>query len=849
AHIFQKKQGSGARAYPVPESVPHLRFDEAEKTLARQQRATTERITHSELHQRLLEEYAPPSIVVDEHYEIVHLSDRAGRYLHVAGGEPSQNLLKLIRPELRLDLRSALYQATQRRAAVEARGLKLSIDEAVETINILIRPVLHTGDVTRGFLLVLFERADNVDGQTDVVISSDEPVAKHLEEELIRLKSQLRVSNEQHEFNAEELKASNEELQAMNEELRSAAEELETSKEELQSINEELRTVNQELKVKVEETTLASNNLQNVINSVDIGTIFLDRGLRVAFFTPAARTLFNLIPSDLGRPLSDLTGHLVYDHLTSDAESVLEKLHPVEREVRTNDGRVFMMRVLPYRTAEDRINGVVITFIDVTSLKRTQDALKASEERLRLVLEGAKDYAIFTIDTDRRITSWNKGAEAVMGYSEKEIMGQLGDIIFVPEDRAREHPVMEVSKARQFGVAENERWHLRKDGSRFYGSGTVRPLEDSTGKITGFVKVMRDLTEQKRAADALVQSEERFRAMVSQTNAGLLHTDLNGIITLVNSKLCDILGYSERELLGKSIWELTFADDRETNRQIFDSLRTKMIPSEAEKRLLHKDGFPIWVSESLSAIRNERGEAESAVAVILDISSRKELEEQKDEFIGIASHELKTPVTSIKAYTELLQERLEKTGHEENVMLINKLGSQVDRLVELIRNLLGTTRIAEGKMVLNLETLDLRELVKEQIEEFKRFSNKHKFVLKSSDVRPVDADRERITQVLTNLLSNAVKYSPDGGKVGVTIEEEDNEVKVTIADKGVGIADDAKDRIFDRFFRASTATNETQPGMGLGLYITAGIVHRHGGTISFESKIGKGSKFWFILPI
>ena len=198
---------------------------------------------------------------------------------------------------------------------------------------------------------------------------------------------QLRTSNEHHELQAEELKASNEELQAMNEELRSAAEELETSKEELQSINEELRTVNQELKVKVEEVSLTSNNLQNLVNSTDIATIFLNRSFRVQLFSPSARELFNLIPTDYGRPLSDITHRLEYPDLMKDAETVLDKLNTIEREVRTTDGRIFTMRVLPYRTAEDRIDGVVVTFFNVTERKRAEEAVEVELKDTSLLHE------------------------------------------------------------------------------------------------------------------------------------------------------------------------------------------------------------------------------------------------------------------------------------------------------------------------------------------------------------------------------------------------------------------------------------------------------------------------------
>jgi PAS domain S-box-containing protein len=330
----------------------------------------------------LLEQYAPPSVVVNEEYEIVHISERAGRYMRIAGGEPSKNLLKLVQQDLRLELRSALYQAVQRHAPVEARGLKVTVGDHTETVNIHVRPVLRQGDMARGFLLVLFEPGIADKSEPEILVTVDDGVARQLEDELMQLKTELSSSNEQHEYQAEELKASNEELQAMNEELRSAAEELETSKEELQSVNEELRTVNQELKVKIDEATFTANNLKNLINSTDIATIFLDRSLRVVMFTPAARNIFNLIPADYGRPLTDITSKLDHQNLQEGAEIVLEKLTTTEQEVATFGTNIYLMRISPYRTAEDRINGVVISFIDITARKEAEQLLQENMDEL-----------------------------------------------------------------------------------------------------------------------------------------------------------------------------------------------------------------------------------------------------------------------------------------------------------------------------------------------------------------------------------------------------------------------------------------------------------------------------------
>ncbi len=351
-------------------------------------------------HLKLVEQYAPPSVLVNEEYDIVHSSEHAGRFLRFAGGEPSRNLLKLAHPALQLDLRSTVMAAKQTGAPSEARRIRVELEGAERLVNLIVRPS------DAGFLLVIFEEEKDAPASREAGSLADamagdkamETVVQGLEEELQTTKDRLRSTLEQGETATEELKASNEELQAINEELRSASEELETSKEELQSVNEELTTVNHELKNKVDEAGRANSDMQNLMQSTDIATIFLDRALKIKRFTPRATELFNVIPADLGRPLEHITHKLDYGFLTQDAAEVMTTLRLKEREVRggTADSR-YLVRLAPYRTPDDRIDGVVLSFQNITELKRASDALSESEERFRTLFDWM-DEGYFVIE-------------------------------------------------------------------------------------------------------------------------------------------------------------------------------------------------------------------------------------------------------------------------------------------------------------------------------------------------------------------------------------------------------------------------------------------------------------------
>jgi two-component system CheB/CheR fusion protein len=322
----------------------------------------------AEVHQRLLLQHAPPSVLVNPDYDIVRISRGGGRFLELAEGEPATNLLKLIHPSLRIELRTALFQAAEQDGSAETRRVRLDVAGETRLVSLVVQR-LREPDWMRGYMLVIFNDSADISGSEPSAVGDAEPLVRQLEEELQRTKDQLRATIEQYETAVEEHKAANEELQAINEELRATTEELETSKEELQAINEELTTVNQELKHKVEELGQSNNDLQNLMASTQIGTIFVDRELRIRRYTASAQAIFNLIASDINRPLAHITHKLDYDQLTTDAAQVLETLAKVEREVQSADGRWYLARMVPYRTIDDKIDGVTLTFVDITDQK------------------------------------------------------------------------------------------------------------------------------------------------------------------------------------------------------------------------------------------------------------------------------------------------------------------------------------------------------------------------------------------------------------------------------------------------------------------------------------------------
>jgi two-component system, chemotaxis family, CheB/CheR fusion protein len=828
-----------------------------------------------ELHFKLLEAMAPPSVLVDAEHDIVHLSANAGQFLQYGGGEPSKNLLKAVHASLRIELRAALYQAAQTHGGTETlvRPVELG-GESVE-VEIRVKPVRAAG---ADMFLVMFMARPAGTGPLASPESpqpaATDPIAHQLDRELERLKAHLRDTVEQYEASTEELKASNEELQAMNEELRSATEELETSREELQSINEELTTVNHELKGKVDELGQANSDMQNLMDATAIATVFLDRELCITRYTPAAVTLFNLIASDVGRPLADLATALDYPQLSQDARRVLERLVPIEREVGLPDGSWFLSRLLPYRTIEDHIAGVVVSFIDITERKQ------AEEVRLWLSAVVAQSTdAIKSFAMDRTVLSWNAGAERMFGYSADEMIGKPMSMLIVPgREKEQEEILAEVGAGR--AVVNFETLRRRKDGSHIHVSLSVSPIKDADGRVVGGTAIARDITQQKQAAEALRSSEERLRLVVENaTEYAIFSTDLQRRVTIWNNGARRLLGYAESEVLGHSA-DIIFTEEDRAAKAPELEMATALSQGRASDDRMHqrKDGSRFWASGAMMLMRDAQGQAVGFVKILRDQTVEREtrqalersqaqllkaLEENekarselqaadtaKDRFLAVLSHELRNPLASIdSAAALLLTPALPAVDRGSAAQVIKR---QAGAMKALLDDLLDVSRLKLGRLQLHRERVTLAAVVNAALETTRPLLEAAHHSLKvdlPSYPVEMDADPLRLGQVLANLLANAIKYTQPGGLITVKARLDGRQAVITVADNGVGMEPAQIDRMFEMFAQAPGLADRGNDGLGIGLALVRNIVELHGGKVEASSAgPGKGSEFRVALP-
>jgi two-component system CheB/CheR fusion protein len=452
------------------------------------------------LHLRLASRFAPPSVMVSETLDIMHMTEGMEKFLQIPAGSPTRSLLKSVHRSLKFDLRAVLSTAAQNNEEQDVNSVKLVENEADLPVNILVRPVEIGG--SRHYLVVFTQRPLLPPGTSSARPEGNgngdgalESVVERLEDELREARERQRQTLEHGGVATEELKASNEELQAINEELRSTTEELETSREELQSVNEEMAAVNLELKDKIDEISTSHSDLQNLMHSTDIGTIFLARDLTIKRYTRRIEQLFNIIGSDIGRPFEHLTHKFDYPHLADDAREVLSSLQTVEREVRIASSKTtYLARLLPYRTLEDSIEGVVMSFVNITELKQTADSLLEREQQLRMAQEAAR-AGVWSLDLEAGTAWWSEEYLKLHG-------GKLGPIEPTMENWLRHfHPHEETKVSKEIDNAIRNKsqyiheFKLELASGEHWVMDVGRAIYNAEGKPVQMAGISMDVTE------------------------------------------------------------------------------------------------------------------------------------------------------------------------------------------------------------------------------------------------------------------------------------------------------------------------------------------------------------------
>ncbi|MFL5243001.1 MAG: ATP-binding protein [Gemmataceae bacterium] len=534
-------------------------------------------------------------------------------------------------------------------------------------------------------------------------------------------------------------------------------------------------------------------------------------------------------------------------------------------------------------------------------------ALHESEERFRLLVEGVKDYAIFMLDSDNRISSWNPGAERILGFREEEILGQSGFVIFVPEDVESGAAQRELDKARTEGRAEDERWHVRKDGSRFWASGVLTALRDERGGLRGLAKILRDITPRKQAEDALRQGQERLRLLVNMSTAlaqqpepkaflsSLFdelssHLDLDvyfNYLTAGDGSRLQLKSYGgvSDEVARRLEW-LDFGQSicgcvaRDHKPLVVANVPQSTDPRTEFLRSLHLTAyacFPLLVDDQVLgtlSFGTRRRPAFNADEVFLmhnvadhvaislqraglieelrhQAAKLAERDRRKDEFLAMLSHELRNPLAPIlNALHVLRQDRIEPAVLHKVRGIIER---QVRNMAHLVDDLMEANRITQGKIHLRKEPLELSAIVDRASETVRTLidTRQHELIV-SLPTEPIwlEADPTRLEQILTNLLTNAAKYTDPQGRIWVTARRENSEVVLRVRDSGVGIPQAMLDHIFELFTQVDRSIDRTQGGLGIGLNVVRRLVELHGGSVqAFSEGPGKGSEFTIRLPV
>ncbi|SHO53507.1 CheR family methyltransferase [Desulfopila aestuarii] len=813
----------------------------------------------------LVQRYAPPCVVVNDKYEVVHVSTPASHLLEIPIGTPTNDILRMVKKELRPALRAAIHQAISQGEQVAFRGQCMTVHEQQIEVNVTAEP-LDAKNIARRLALVTLQPTPVQIPSQDGFTESSSQQERSRKDLLIRnLEEQLRINQEELNSTIQQLEASNdslmstnEELMSVNEEFQSTNEELETSKEELQTLNEELLTLNTELQKKVEALDVANNDIENLLNGTQIATLFLDCNLRVKRFTPMASKIFNLVSSDIDRPLEHITGTISQVNISADARRVIETNTIIESTALTVDGdRYYLIRLLPYRTSTGEVEGVVITFVDLTEQHRMEEAIREQAQILDLA-------PVIVRDLESRIVFWSAGASRLYGFTKNEAIGHISHQLLNTVFPQSLDSIMNTLKTRS--AWNGELIHHNRNGEEIFVRSQWVLYRDSAGRPSRTLEVNADNTERKKAED---QYHMLFTTMVNGFALCDIICDEQGSargyrIIVVNPAFEKLTMKRSDDVVGQDVFDVMTgikASGAECCRSVLISGQPDIFiytQPESGKR------FEITVfqptSGQLAMIIEDttiKYEAESAQKKLeLQLAQAQKMEAIGTLAGGIA-HDFNNILGAILGYAEMLRET--SSSDARTIHDIDQILNAGNRAKELVKQILAFSRQTDIEHIPLQPALLAKEAIK-----LLRSTLPSSITIEQDidhDAGVILADPTQFQQILINLCTNAFHaMEAKGGTLRVsvhkkTVTEEDTDnssrlrpgkyVQVSIRDTGTGIAPEIMEKIFDPYF----TTKEVGKGTGMGLAVVLGIVQSSGGYILCDSKPGEGTVFHILMPI
>lgn len=505
----------------------------------------------------------------------------------------------------------------------------------------------------------------------------------------------------------------------------------------------------------------------------------------------------------------------------------------------------------PVYNDDKKITGVSIVATEVTDQVIFEKKLTESEYRFEdLIKQSEYSIAIYRSE-DLYVEFANEPMLKTWGKDDSVIGKKLEDALPELEGQPFIGILRNIFKTGETYAATEDKVDLMVDGKlqTFYFNFSYKPLKNSAGEVYAIHNMAVNVTDQVTARKVIQESEKKYRDLADSMPQFVWTCDKDGRITYMNASWYKYMGFRKDEDSNEAIRRIIRPEVYPHILEVWEQSAKTGKPFEVEYEFLdpqNPDTYRWFLGRAIANF-NENGEITQWIGTFTDIDDFKKLQTQKDNFLGIASHELKTPLTSLKLYTQFIEMNLNKQGDSKNADVAKRMNSQIDKLTELINDLLDVTKIQNGKIQLNESEFDFYTLVEEVIIE-QQMTARHRIISNEHHIGNATTDRHRISQVMSNLISNAIKYSPDADEIHISTILEENTIKFSVKDFGIGIPSDKQQKVFEQYYRVSGTKEQTFPGLGLGLYISSEIIKRTGGKIYVHSEEGKGSDFCFEIP-